>query len=252
MAFLVFQLQGPLAAWGEPAVGEYRGSADHPSESALIGLIGAALGIRREDQAMHAALCDRYGFAVGTQSSGTLLRDYHTAQVPGRAALKGRPHATRRDELAIPKQELHTILSTRDYRQDGFWLVAVQMFEGAPYTLDELAGALRHPRFVLYLGRKSCAPAAPLFPQVVEVSSAYQSFNAYRMQLDERRADCKDRWNRSPLEEIAPLTRIVWSDRVDSGLKADFSVPRKDRIIRRKDWQFGDRVEHVATVIEGG
>ena len=250
MTFLVFQLQAQLAAWGEPAVGEYRGSADHPSESALLGLIGAARGIHREDDASHAALCTGYGFAVGMQSSGKLLRDYHTAQVPGRVALKGRPHATRSDELTMPRHELHTVLSTRDYRQDGSWLVAVQMFEGAPYTLDELAGALRHPRFVLYLGRKSCPPAAPLFPQVVNASSAYQAFIVYRAQLQERRAACKDRWNRSPLEESAPIARIAWGDGVDSGVKADLSVTRKDRIIRRKGWQFGDRAEHIAVVTE--
>lgn len=110
MDYLVFQLQAPLSSWGEPAVGEFRGTAEHPSQSALIGLLGAALGVVRSDEAAHAALRDGYGFAVGLQSPGNLLRDYHTAQVPPRTALKGRPHATRRDELAVPKPELGTIL----------------------------------------------------------------------------------------------------------------------------------------------
>jgi CRISPR system Cascade subunit CasD len=235
MSFLVFQLQAPLAAWGEPAVGEYRGSADYPSESALIGLIGAALGIRRESDTEHMALCKGYGFAIGMQSAGRLLRDYHTAQVPGRSTLKGRPHATRRDELAVPKYELNTILSTRDYRQDGSWLVAIQALEGAPYPLDVLAGALRRPRFVLYLGRKSCPPAAPLFPQVVNAESAYLAFDEYRLQL----------------EEAEPVIRMAWSDRVQAGVQVDLSVPRKDRLIRRKGWQFGDRIEHVAILGKG-
>ena len=96
MQFLVFQLQAPLAAWGDVAVGEYRGSREHPGASALIGLLGAALGVRRDDEAGHAALRDGYGFAVGTVATGHLLRDYHTAQVPGRSSLTGRPHRTRR------------------------------------------------------------------------------------------------------------------------------------------------------------
>jgi CRISPR system Cascade subunit CasD len=251
MDFLAFQLQAPLAAWGEPAVGEYRGSAEYPSESALIGLIGAALGLCRQDDAAHAALRKGYGFAVGMQSHGKLLRDYHTAQVPGRSTLKGRPHVTRRDELAVPNYELNTILSTRDYRQDGSWLVAVQAFEEAPYALGVLAGALRRPRFVLYLGRKACPPAVPLCPQVIDASSACQSFDAYRSHLEERRSACKDRWDRSPLEAIAPVTRMAWGDRVEAGVEADFSFPRKDRIIRRKGWQFGDRIEHVAIMDRG-
>ena len=49
MDFLVFQLQGPMAAWGDTAVGEFRPSLDAPGLSSLVGLLGAALGLRRED-----------------------------------------------------------------------------------------------------------------------------------------------------------------------------------------------------------
>lgn len=235
MAFLVFQLQAPLASWGEPAVGEYRGSHGYPGESALLGLLGAALGLRREEEAAHAALRQGYGFAVGVQSTGKLLRDYHTAQVPGRTSLKGRPHATRRDELRIPKHELNTILSTRDYRQDAACLIAIQPGEKAPYTLDALAEALKKPRFVLYLGRKSCPPAVPLYPQVIEARSALEAIDAYREQLG---CLCH--------EEIGRVVQLAWSESVDAGVQADLSAPRKDRLIRRAAWQFGDRTEHVA------
>jgi CRISPR system Cascade subunit CasD len=235
MAFLVFQLRAPLASWGEPAVGEYRGSHGYPGESALLGLLGAALGVRREDEAAHAALRQGYGFAVGVQSTGKLLRDYHTAQVPGRVSLKGRPHASRRDELRVPKDELNTILSTRDYRQNAACLVAVQPGKEAPYTLDALAEALKKPRFVLYFGRKSCPPAVPLYPQVIEAPSALEAINAYREQLG-RLGD----------EEIGRVVQLAWSDNVAAGVQADLSTPRKDRLIRRSAWQFGDRTEHVA------
>ncbi len=131
MDFLVFQLQAPLASWGDTAVGEYRGSYEYPGESALLGLLAAALGIRREEDLTLSGLRQGYGFAVGVQDGGTLLRDYHTAQVPGRAALRGdpRPAAHHGDSLPPPTHipqrgptrrdfVLHlgrTILSTRDY-----------------------------------------------------------------------------------------------------------------------------------------
>ena len=235
MAFLLFQLRAPLASWGEPAVGEYRGSHGYPGESALVGLLGAALGLRRADEAAHAALAQGYGFAVGVQSSGKLLRDYHTAQVPGRVALKGRPHATRRDELRIPKDELNTILSTRDYRQDTACLVAVQPAREAPYSLETLAEALTKPRYVLYLGRKSCPPAAPLFPQLIEAQSALEALDVYRERLGR-------------LGPVEPFVQLAWSDRVTAGVQPDLSVLRKDRLIRRSAWQFGDRTEHVAFI----
>ncbi|MBN8438527.1 MAG: type I-E CRISPR-associated protein Cas5/CasD [Candidatus Accumulibacter sp.] len=251
MDFLVFQLQAPLASWGDTAVGEYRGSYEYPGESALLGLLAAALGVRREDDAALTGLRQGYGFAVGVQDAGALLRDYHTAQVPGRTALKGRPHATRRDELAVPKPDLHTILSTRDYRQNAACLVAVQTRVDPLYTLDALANALRRPRFVLYLGRKSCPPAAPLCPMVIGAVSAWVAFESYIARIEQLRAALPDKRGRLPLEEVAPVTRVAWSDGVAAGLTPDLTTRRKDRVIRRKGWQFGDRTEHVWLRKEG-
>jgi CRISPR system Cascade subunit CasD len=234
MAFLVFQLQAALASWGDVAVGEFRGSRNQPGASALVGLLGAALGVRRDDEAAHAALRDGYRFAVGTVSSGQLLRDYHTAQVPGRTSLKGRPHRTRRDELSMPRHELNTILSTRDYRQNAAWAVAVQVLPGAPHSLQELAAALRAPRFVLYLGRKCCPPAAPLAPQVSPADSAHAAISAYL----------------AAASPPAALHSLAWGDGMPAGVAAHLSAPRKDRLIRREGWQFGDRTEHVALLAE--
>ncbi|ARU04405.1 type I-E CRISPR-associated protein Cas5/CasD [Comamonas serinivorans] len=246
MAFLVFQLQAPLAAWGEPAVGEARGTAATPSHSAIVGLLGAALGVDRTDEAGHAALRDGYGVAVALLRSGSLLRDYHTAQVPGRAALKGRPQFTRRQEMAVPKQDLNTILSTRDYRQNAACLVALQAMVPTAMPLEALASALRAPRFVLYLGRRACPPAAPLWPQVVEAASAHAAFNQYAQRFEAARQAAADPKGRIPLEPLDGIERLVFDERVQAGVAADLSTRRKDRLIRRAGWQFGDRTEHVA------
>ena len=263
MEFLVFQLQAPMASWGEAAVGEYRGSAPHPGQSALVGLLGAALGLDRADEAAHAALRDGYGFAVGVlgaQGDGRLLRDYHTAQVPPRSALKGRPHATRRDELAMPKRELGTILSTRDYRQNVHYLIAVALREGAtaPHTLAALAQALRTPRFHLYLGRKTCAPAAPLWPQVVEATSAHAAMQVFGERFEAQRQQAQaatqaarpQRWVPEVLEPLPSLTRLHFDAHIPAGVPAWLNVPRKDRLMSRRGWQFGDRTEFTAWLAE--
>lgn len=246
MAFLVFQLQAPLAAWGEPAVGEARGTAAYPSQSAIVGLLGAALGLDRADEAGHAALRDGYGMAVALLRSGSLLRDYHTAQVPGRAALKGRPQFTRRQEMAVPKQDLNTILSTRDYRQNAACLVALQALAPGAIALPALASALREPRFVLYLGRRACPPAAPLWPQVIDAASAHAAFTQYAQRFEAMRQAAADPKGRIPLEPLDGIERLVFDERVQAGVAADLSTRRKDRLIRRAGWQFGDRTEHVA------
>lgn len=248
MPLLVFQLQAPLASWGDTAVGEYRPSYDYPGLSALVGLLGAALGVRRDDDAAHAALRDHYGYAVGVQSAGKLLRDYHTAQVPSQASLKKRPHASRRDELAIPKHDLNTILSTRDYRQDTTCLAAIQASEHSPYSLGALRDALLNPRFVLYLGRKSCPPGAPLHPCIIEADTAEAAFDAYLSNLTAAIGKHLDRSGARSLELPRPVARIAWGHGIDVGLPPDLTTVRKDRPIRRKGWQFGDRTEHVALI----
>lgn len=228
MEHLVMYLTAPLASWGEPAVGEFRPTASWPGESALLGLLGAALGIERDDAKMQTALQQSFRFAVGVLSEGDLLRDYHTAQAPSRSDMKGRPHRTRRDELSISKQDLNTILSTRDYRQNGAWLVAVVKAAGAFWSLQQMTEALIRPRFVLYLGRKSCPLAAPLAPKCLEVANVQDAFNQYL----------------TDMQGTTRLTRIVWGEGVDAGVVADITVPRKDRVIARKGWKFGDHMEH--------
>lgn len=236
MNYLIFQLQAPLSAWGETAVGEFRPTANYPSESSLLGLLAAALGIDREDESAHQALCAHYGFAIGVQSAGRLLRDYHTAQVPGRVSLKNRPHHTRRDELNMLKEELNTILSTRDYRQDAACLVAVQANNNAPYSLEHLSQALQKPKYVLYLGRKACPPAIPLWPNVIDANNALVAIEEYRTQLIALAGNTT----------VQKLERMVWGANIDAGIQEDIQVVRKDRLLSRQNWQFGDRQEHVA------
>lgn len=258
MAFLVFRLYAPLASWGEPAVGEERPSAAHPSASAVLGLLAAALGLRRDDEVALLALHHAYDVAVGTCSAGRLLRDYHTAQVPGQSALKKRPHRTRADELAIAKTDLNTILSNRDYREDGVWLVAVAPRAGVSqrYSLDYLRDKLARPEFTLYLGRKACPPALPLCPQVVEVATVREAFSAARFPGS---ADLPDgeygqkaaRRRAQRLEEklglVGTLQQVTWPDGMASGYQEGtrLETVRKDRLISRRRWQFGDRIERI-------
>lgn len=254
MKTLVFQLEAPLSSWGEVAVGEYRPTAEYPGQSAILGLLAAALGIDRLDTEGQSALQQGYRMAVGVLSPGRLLRDYHTAQVPGRADLKKRPQATRKDEMSVPKNDLNTILSSRDYRQDASSLVAVQALGQSPYTLRQLTEALQKPKFVLYLGRKSCPIAVPLSPLVMDSATVKDAFEDYQGQL----------WNRwqTQLPKATPptpssLQKMAWGDdfgRDDLailGVSArHLSVVRKDRVITRQGWQFADRSEHVA-LLEG-
>lgn len=252
METLIFQLQGPLSSWGDTAVGEYRPSAEYPSQSAILGLLAAALGIEREDEQGHQSLRASCRMAIGMVNPGRLLRDFHTAQVPGSSDLKKRPHATRRDELALPKHDLNTILSTRDYRQDASSLVALQACNGAVYSLARIADALRRPRFLLYLGRKSCPLAAPLNPCLSDAANLEAAMTGY---LQTASADWSARSAGRGGSRMA-LAKIAWGDDFGAdevaliGRARHLSIIRKDRVLARDGWQFGDRREHIALLEE--
>lgn len=229
--YLLFRLYGPLASWGETAVGEVRPSAAWPGRSAVIGLLAAALGIRRDEEERQRALASGYGMAICVESSGELLRDYHTTQVPPER--RGVRHFTRRDELA--SDNLNTILSQRDYRSDALYTVAIwQKEEVVTETLEALAQALERPRFTLYLGRKSCPVALPLAPRIVQAEDLRSAFE---------QAVFPD----MQLLTALPLANervFVWEEGRPSGMDALHVSSRRDEPGSRKRWQFGERDEY--------
>jgi CRISPR system Cascade subunit CasD len=230
--FVVFQLYGPMAAWGDIAVGEYRPSFAHPSKSAIVGLIAAALGIRRDEEERQRLLANACGLAVRIDAMGVLLRDYHTVQVP--TSRKGKQHYTRRSELA--SDDLNTILSSRDYRCDAVYTVAVQIEHGSSFTASTIRERLSSPEFTLYLGRKSCPLALPLQPTVMKANTVREVFEKVKVSDD--------------LQEVpsSPMIGIYWEERLTSGYESDHVITRRDDPISRTRWQFTERYEHYTSI----
>ncbi|KUG18910.1 crispr-associated protein, cas5e family [hydrocarbon metagenome] len=242
--YLVFRLYGMMASFGDIAVGEYRPTYDHPSRSAVFGLLAAALGIRRDEEERLAALAASYEMAVRVDAPGELLRDYHTAQVP--PAGKGRKKfsfATRREELAMPREALSTILSTRDYRCDAVYSVCLRAKgRQPPYSLEELKEALNKPYFSLYLGRKSCPLGIPVHAQVVSAETIAGAFQSAQFPDD------------GLLNELVRPgdVRVFWEGDEDAGIEAEHTVLRYDDPISRKRWQFRSRLEKYGRIQTSG
>lgn len=228
MTYLIFQLYGPLASWGDVAVGERRPTAAQPSRSAVLGLLGSALGVRREDGSRLGALERDLGVAFRVEEPGHLLTDYQTAQVSSQR--KGRAPKTRIEEL--DSEELNTILSTRDYRCDALAYACVwNRTPEVTWSLEQLAEALRRPTFVTYLGRKACVPALPFRPVLVDAPdpvTALRSATPDRVFLN----GLPSGRTRSYHWEGAPA-------------EASQSVVRRDRMVSRSRWQFEAREEHM-------
>lgn len=232
--FLLFTLYGPLASWGEIAMGESRHTTMYPTRSALLGILGAACGIERQDTSGQQALRNGYRFGLRVRSFGDSLRDYHTMQY-GKPA-RNQVFRTRRDELENAKS-IGTHLSARDYRTDAIAVVAAQALEDSPVSLDGLADLLRHPTFVLYLGRKSAPLAWPLDPVVVVAEDLRSAFGA----REER------------LNTLDGLTgehpdAFFWEEGIRSGIPESSVHWRYDQPVSRDRWQFTRRREWRSAV----
>ena len=251
MDYLLFRLYGPMASWGEIAVGETRHTASYPGKSAIIGLLSATLGIKRSDAEKQLQMQQGYAIAVEVYSQGMLLRDYHTAQVPD--SVGNFTYRTRRDELVLGKARLGTILSSREYRLDALALAAVRALSGAPYNLQTIKEHLEKPRFHLYLGRKSCPLGAPVNPQIIkDKKNYYEAFNTYK----HKPMMPTDKACEGNLSDRDAYWLIQDDDRhyYWEGEGSDFSDTldlsrmqtriRYDQPLSRKRWQFSPRQEH--------
>jgi len=239
--FLLFTLHAPLASWGEIAVGEWRGSWDRPSRSAVLGLLGAALGLLRDDTAAHAALTDGYGVGVRNEAMGNTMQDYHTTQSVSRVEMRRSAARTRADMMAVADKQ--TILSRREYREDVVFTVAAWQTGPTRWPLDALAEALRRPVFALYAGRRSNPLGLPVHHAVVEASSLAAAL-ATRPPLPDgalaefRQLRPRQGWGR----EVAHDACVGF----ESGLVEPFRRHmRRDSPVNRLGWLFEERVMHV-------
>lgn len=241
--YLLFHLYGPMAAWGDTAVGEFRPSHGHPTRSAVLGLVAAALGIRRDEETRLHELEKSCLVAVRLDAPGEVLRDYHTTQVPPEQ--RKIRHYTRRDELIASK--LHTILSQRDYRTDAAATIALAATDHPPLRLQQMADALQRPALPLYLGRKSCPLALPLSPRIVQANdlkSAFESYLPVTEKLNQLTTNLHHYGQGLPAPDHL---RFYWEeDESTPGFESQMIYPRRDRLRNRKRWQFDTRNEHYA------
>src|SRR5690625_542402 len=95
MKTILMKLSGPLQSWGTGSHFETRHTDLHPSKSAIIGMIAASMGLRRDEDEQIKKL-NQLDFAVRVDQPGKLLRDYHTARKYKRNGTFDRTYVTNR------------------------------------------------------------------------------------------------------------------------------------------------------------
>lgn len=129
MKTIVIRLSAPLQSYGNQATFARRTTSLYPSKSAIIGLISAALGYRRDDKSINQL--NNLRFAVRIDQRGSLLTDFQTVEYNKKKPRK---------------------LTYRDNLQDAVFMIAISAENS---LIDKIKYALKHPKFQLYLGRRA-------------------------------------------------------------------------------------------------
>ena len=142
MKTILLKFAGPLQSYGTSSHFETRYTEYYPSKSAVIGLLAACLGYRR-DEAENLGELSKLQFAVRIDQDGTLLRDYHIARSYNEKGVESKTYVT-----------------NRYYLEDAMFVVALS---GMDELIDTLTKAIKSPYFQPFMGRRSLPVPADFF-----------------------------------------------------------------------------------------
>jgi CRISPR system Cascade subunit CasD len=142
---LLLRLAGPMQSWGTQSRFSIRDTGLEPSKSGVFGLLCAALGAPRDDEATLKRLRESLVMGVRVDREGIMKKDFHTAKDVAKASGSG----TKETEP-----------SDRWYLADADFLIALESEDEV--FLRTLNDAMARPVWQIFLGRKSFVPSQPV------------------------------------------------------------------------------------------
>tara|TARA_R110001583_G_scaffold130638_2_gene282336 strand:- start:6009 stop:6656 length:648 start_codon:yes stop_codon:yes gene_type:complete len=149
MKTLILKTEG-LSAYGLQTFDVHRRANHFPTRSGIIGLLAAAMGITRKDQSALYKLSENVDVAVQVNQAGKKMVDYHTVQ---------------NFRSPMGKIQNGTKPTYREYWCDSEHTFAISANDE---LIEQLAAAVKSPKFTLFQGRKSCPLTRPLFEKLIE------------------------------------------------------------------------------------
>jgi len=163
MDCLLLRFDAPLMSFGGVVVDHNHPVDRFPGLAMLTGLLGNALGWHHRDVARLQDLQAQLRFAARWDHPPERLLDYQTVDL-GQEHLTDTGWTTRgvREDRGSGAATSGTHIRLRHYWANGVLTLALTLDGDTAPTLHELQQALRAPARPLFLGRKTCLPAAPV------------------------------------------------------------------------------------------
>lgn len=140
MKTILLKLKGPMQSWGTSSHFETRTTDYYPSKSAVIGIIAASFGYKRDNDEKIQKL-NELNFAIRIDQPGVLAKDYHSAM------------SCRFSKVSDVKDNKKYV-TNRYYMEDAIFVVAISHEDDQ--WIDSIYHALQNPYFTPFMGRRSC------------------------------------------------------------------------------------------------
>jgi CRISPR system Cascade subunit CasD len=226
---LLFQIAAPIMSWGNELARTERTSDGHPRKSAVLGMVGAALGKPRTDP-WHVQVQEALGFAALVLRPGVRMTDYHTVLTPQGP----QKYDTRKQEIDASD---YTVQTLREYLCDAYFIVGFwQVPGGRGAELEAMAHALEEPIWEIYAGRKSCPLSLPAAPLLTDVPSLEEAFLGYKERIFE------------PLRPEEKELAVYWEPHPSTTLKSIGLFERHDGLVSRAKRLYRSRSENQGMI----
>lgn len=146
MPTLLMRLEAPMQSYGVFGRFGEKDTGKEPSKSAVVGIVCAALGIERNADLSLISAC-KLGIRVDRE--GIVRNDYHIAGKEGHYKASGSVNT----KTAIPTNRL--------FLADASFLVGLESNDID--LLNNIQSALKHPKWQIFLGKKSFVPSLPVW-----------------------------------------------------------------------------------------
>lgn len=162
MQYLALILDAPLQSWGFASRFQRRTTSLHPTKSGVVGLICAALGLAKGSHVEREWLPRVAALQMTTVAIPR--RPLVTFEKPHQQPIRVRRledfHTVENTRRASGSLNPDQVITRREYLLDALFGV---ILAGSSETLARVANALQNPAWGIWLGRKCCIPAAPLY-----------------------------------------------------------------------------------------
>lgn len=148
MKTLILKTEG-MSAYGLQTFDVHRKVSYFPTRSAILGMLGAAMGITHGQYQELYALSQKLKVAVQVNNCGEKIVDYHTVQF---------------FRSPLGKIQKSTKPTYREYWCDSKHTFAIAADDE---IINVLADKVKNPVFTLFYGRKSCPLTRPLFEKIL-------------------------------------------------------------------------------------